>query len=112
MEAVFKREHILCAAIWYKDLPTQRLLPKNIEKGIVICGHRHGHCIDTMKTLGELRTVKFAPDGVGEHEQGFLTNLNRFVDRLEAAEIAVKTGQADRNLLHNPRIGLFSEDLY
>lgn len=112
MDAVFKPEYILCAAIWYKDLPTQRLLPKNIDKGIVVCGHRHGHCIDTMKTLGELRTVKFAPDGVGEHEQGFLTNLNRFVDRLEAAEIAVKTGQADRNLLHNPRIGLFSEDLY
>ncbi len=106
------KEKIICAAIWYKELPTQRLLPKNIDRGIVICGHRHGQCIDIMKTLGELRTVTFSPDGVGEHEQGFLTNTNKFVDRLEAAEIAVKSGQVYRSFLHNPRVGLFSEDLY
>jgi len=105
-------EYILCAAIWYKDLPTQRLLPKNVDKGIVVCGHRHGHCIDIMRSLGTLRSVTFGPDSVGEHEQGFLTSTNRFVDRLEAAEVAVSQGQVWRNFLINPKVGLFSEDLY
>lgn len=106
------RERVICAAIWYKELPSQRLLPKNVDKGIVVCGHRHGHCIDTMKSLGTLRTVTFGPDSVGEHEQGFLTNANRFVDRKEAVEIAVKAGQVYRNMLINPNVGLFSEDIY
>lgn len=105
-------EYITCAAIWYKELPKQNFPPKNIDKGIVVCGLRHSNCIDIMKTLGELRTVRFAPDGVGETIQGFMTSENRFVDRLEAAEIAIKSGQVLRNFLSNPLIGLFSEDLY
>ena len=104
-------EYILCAAIWYKDLPTQRLLPKNVDKGLVVCGHRHGQCIDTMRSLGTLRSVTFGPDSVGEHEQGFLTNTNRFVDRLEAANIATENGQVEKDLI-NPNVGLFSEHLY
>lgn len=106
------KEYILCAAIWYKELPTQRLLPKNIEKGIVVCGHRHGQCIDIMRSLGTLRTVTFGPDSVGEHEQGFLTNTNRFVDRLEAVKIATENKQVKTENLINPMVGLFSEDLY
>lgn len=39
-------------------------------------------------------------------------DCNRFVDRVEGAEIAVKAGQVYRNFLHNTKIGLFSEDLY
>jgi hypothetical protein len=106
------KEYILCAAIWYKDLPTQHFLPKNIDKGIVVCGHRHGHCIDVMRSLGTLRTVTFGPDSVGEHEQGFLTNTNRFVDRLEALEIARSANQIKPDEIINERIGLFSENLY
>jgi hypothetical protein len=105
-------ERITCAAIWYKDLPTQTFLPKNIDKGIVVCGHRHSNCIDVVKMLSGLRSVQLAPDGVGESEQGFMTSHNRFVDRLEAVEVAVKAGQVYRNFLDNPKIGLFSEDLY
>lgn len=105
-------ERITCAAIWYKDLPDSVFKPTNIDKGIVVCGHRHGNCIDTVKSLSGLRTVQFAPDGVGESVQGFMTSNNRFVDRLEAAEVAIKAGQVYRNFLDNPRIGLFSEDLY
>jgi hypothetical protein len=105
-------EYILCAAIWYKDLPTQKLLPKNIDKGIVVCGQRHGHCIDIMRSLGTLRSVTFGPDSVGENEQGFLTSKNRFVERIEAAEIAAKQGQVQIDSLINPMVGLFSEDLY
>lgn len=108
----YPKEYITCAAIWYKDLPNQVYPPKNISKGIVVCGHRHSNCIDIMKSLGELRTVRFSPDGVGESEQGFMTSENRFVDRTEAMEIAIKAGQVLRNFLSNPMIGLFSEDLY
>jgi hypothetical protein len=106
------KEYILCAAIWYMDLPTQRLLPKNVEKGIVVCGHRHGQCIDVMRSLGTLRTVTFAEDGVGEHEQGFLTNTNRFVDRQEALRIAKAANQIKPGEVINEYIGLFSENLY
>jgi hypothetical protein len=107
-----KTEYITCAAIWYKELPNQHFPPKNIKEGLVVCGHRHHNCIDIMATLGKLRTVTFSPDGVGESIQGFMTSRNRFVDRLEAAEIAINSGQVDRENLDNPIIGLFSEDLY
>jgi hypothetical protein len=105
-------ERITCAAIWYKELPTATFNPKNINKGIVVCGHRHSNCIDVVKTLSGLRSVQIAPDGVGETIEGFMTSNNRFVDRVEGAEIAVKAGQVYRNFLHNTKIGLFSEDLY
>jgi len=35
-----KIEYITCAAIWYKELPNQHFLPKNIKEGLVVCGHR------------------------------------------------------------------------
>ena len=107
-----KSEYITCSAIWYKDLPNQIYPPKNIDKGIVVCGHRHSNCIDIMVSLGKLRTVQFGPDSVGETVQGFLTSKNRFVDRLEALEIALAMEQVKQDDLYNPIIGLFSEDLY
>lgn len=109
-----KREKILCAAIWYKDIPLQKeipqVLPKNCDRGLVVLGHRHGQAMWTMSCLTGLRSVENAEDGVGEHEQGFLTNTNRFVDREEGFEIAEVAGQ----LNERPRWGrtLYSEDLY
>ncbi len=100
-------EYILCSAIWYKDLPTQKLLATNIDKGIIVCGHRHGHIIATVKALAELRTVKFGADSVGETEQGFLTSKNRFVSREEAAIIAFSTGQ-----IAVEKLTLYSEDVW
>src|SRR5699024_6650262 len=84
---------LLCSAIWYKDLPTQRLLPKNCNTGIVLCGWRHGNIIAQMAATMNLRTVKNGEKSVGEYEQGFLTNDNRFVNRNEAANIAFKSKQ-------------------
>lgn len=103
-------EKILCAAIWYKELPTQTFLPKNIKNGIIVCGHRHGHCIDITKMLSGLRTVQIAPDGVGKTVQGFLTNTNRFVDRKEAWVIAEKAKQIIQ--ISGGKGTLYSEDLY
>jgi hypothetical protein len=106
-----KNEYILCAAIWYKEIPLKKhipdVLPKNCDIGIVVTGYRHGQCMWTMGCLTGLRSVTNAEDGVGEHIQGFITNTNRFVDREEAAQIAFDSGQIQQH-----KITLYSEDLY
>jgi len=104
-------EKIVCAAIWYKELPTAPANGcKNIDKGIVIFGLRHGHVISLCRTLTGKRTVTFAEDGVGEHEQGFLTTENRFVDREEGWIIAEREGQLIG--CSGGKGTLYSEDLY
>ena len=83
-------EYILCAAIWYKELKVEKFGAKNeVETGVVVARWRHGNCVHVTKQLSGLRSVQFAPDGVGESIQGFLTSQNRFVDRKEAGEIAL-----------------------
>lgn len=99
--------YLLCSAIWYKDLPTMRLLPNNCDKGIVLCGWRHGNIIAQMQATMGLRTVVHGQNSAGEHEQGFLTNDNRFVERDEAAEIAFRCGQ-----IKGEKKYLFSEDVW
>ncbi len=98
---------ILCAAIWYKEITLKKVingvLPKNCDRGLVVCGHRHGQCIWTVSSLTGLRTE----DATGEHEQGFLTSDNRFVTREEAAIIAFEAHQ-----INEPKETLYSEDLY
>ena len=100
-----KQERILISAIWYKDLETSRIKPVNVDNGLVLCGFRHDDIISQMFSLGK-RTVFV---DVGEYEQGFLTSENRFVDRIEAKEIAIKSDQLIRNRSSDR---LFSEDLW
>lgn len=101
-------ETILCAAIWYKEIPLKKeiagVLPKNCDRGLVVAGHRHGQCMWTMGSLTGLRSVQTE---VGEYVQGFLTNINRFVARDEAAIIAFDAGQ-----IAEKKETLYSEDLY
>lgn len=100
-------EQILCAAIWYKDFSGKtKYQPVNIDKGIVLCGWRHGCIIEQMKAVGNKRTVRFGHDAAGESVQGFITSKNRFIDRHEAAELFAKNG-------FTPEFDqLYSEDLY
>ena len=100
-------ERILCAAIWFDDGKEYAHQPKNISTGIVLCGWRHG-CI--FPQIGGL--VKERQElGIHEKEQGFLTSLNRFVDRKKAFKIALKENQIiDLNNTRGNR--LYSEDLY
>ena len=99
-----KEEKILCAAIWFKDIhPRATHRPKNTPGGVVLCGFRHGDIISQLTAMTNLRMAD-----VGISIQGFLTNYNRFVDRLEGAEIFVQTGGE----LKHHRTKLFSEDLY
>jgi hypothetical protein len=105
-------EYILCAAIWYKDLPMKRpevldnrgFRPYNVDRGVVVSGWRHGNCIYQMVAITGLRSI---PAEAGEEIQGFLTSRNRFVDRKEAGEIAFANGQTNELKKY-----LYSEDLY
>jgi hypothetical protein len=105
------KEYILCAAIWYMEIPILKfidgVLPKNCDRGLVILGHRHPQCMWTMGSLTGLRSVTYAEDGVGDFEQGFLTNKNRFVGREEGAIIAFESKQITKE-----KKTLYSEDLY
>lgn len=102
-----KPETIVCAAIHYVDQTpeyfVEPLRPVNLEKGIVIPGIRHGHCIWLWKTMtGKNTNTKDS----GKTIQGFITNKNRFLDRKEARELFIKNGGI-------PEFNeLYSEDLY
>lgn len=102
-------ERIYSAAIWYKDLPTSKWLPKNIDTGIVVVGHRHADIIKTVYNLLGKRTCTNGEDCTGEHLQGFYTNKDRFVDRIEAMHIAEA---ADQIISFTKSEQLYSEDLY
>lgn len=104
-------ERIICSAVWFKDfiiskeIPNNLLLPFNCDKGVVFSGYRHHQCIYqavaiTGKTQYEL----------GKSIQGFLTNLNRFVDREEGAKIALDNKQINKLNYSNNK--LYSEDIY
>jgi len=104
-------ERILCAAIWYKDfslenndIPSDLMRPYNCDCGVVFSGHRHPHCMYQAVAITGKRQFE-----LGEEVQGFLTNLNRFVDRKEGAKIAIDNKQIDV-LNHGKQ--LYSEDLY
>jgi hypothetical protein len=103
------QERIYSAAIWYKNLPTAKWLPTNIDTGVVVVGHRHADVIRTVMNLLGKRTCTYGDDCTGESVQGFYTNKSRFVDRQEAMTIAREAGQV---ISDNTSDQLYSEDLY
>lgn len=98
-------ERVICAAIWYDDKKQRGNQPLNIKTGIVACGLRHANCFPIL----------FAVFPNGEYKksciQGFLTNRNRFVNREEAAMIAMKAKQIDKPKYFGG-LELDSSDLY
>lgn len=95
-------EIIICAAVRYKDK--------------IWMGHRHPQALSAMKdTLSyEMNRKEMQENSVGE-DQGFVTSLNRYVNREEAWEIALKAKQIKDIELHvatNSHPLLFSEDIY
>lgn len=96
-------EYILCAAIWFDDGQRYVHQPKNIETGFVVAGRRHHNCFTTMYIVSNKDTSYNKYNKI----QGFITNLDRFVDREEAAKIAYKAGQTKKL-----ESSLFSEDIY
>ena len=80
------KEKILCAAIWLKDDKQYVFQPRNIARGIVLCGYRHGSIIGQMEAMG----YNLSADN---QVQGFLTSKNRFLNRVEVRNLILKTGQ-------------------
>lgn len=97
-----KVKYIICSAILFKDGKKHVHQPFNIESGFVLCGHRHHNCFMTASILAEDKKFQSYDD-----VQGFLTNENIFVDRVEAGRIAFEAGQTDELISV-----LYSEDLY
>ena len=99
---------IISSAIHYDDGVVYVHQPTNISKGFVIAGRRHHNCVTTLAILAKIsgfeRTSRY------KETQGFLTSDDRFVDRKEAAKIAMRSGQV-RELKHREN-ELDSSDLY
>lgn len=107
------KEYILCAAIWYKDgtEAPKGMIAQNVSSGVVIGQWRHGNCINiratnpiwNKKTLKEridrkndavpMMVSNEKPDIEYEYVDGFITSCGRFVDRWQAAKIALDCGQ-------------------
>lgn len=95
-----EKEYILCAAIHYDDGGKYPHQPKNIETGMVFCGRRHHNCFPQL--------AKSFPDrDKNKVSQGFITSHDRYVNRIEGAQIAFNVKQTEK--LEDI---LFSEDLY
>lgn len=106
-----KEEYIICSAIHWDDGNVYTHQPNNIITGIVICGRRHHNCYSILAGLKGNYEEKCK---VGREGQGFLTNLNRYVNRVEGMKIAKLAGQLINPSLHegNEDAILTSEDLY
>lgn len=111
------KEFILCAAIWINDGLKYDEQPVNIDSGFVICGRRHNNCYKTIAILKGnvntyLRNLNLSDEDYRK-QPGFITSLDRFVNRKEGWEIAklnnqIQFGNSDNN---DDEI-LISENLY
>lgn len=118
------KEFILCAAIYYNDGKKHIHQPKNIETGFVIVGRRHHNCYATLSTIADIDTaIKLKIENIenkmtlDDHRksQGFITSLDRYVDRKEAWKIAKENNQIKFGLKVCDRgedSELISENLY
>lgn len=100
-------ERILCAANYYNDNIKHVHTAKNVEIGFLTCGRRHHNCISTFAQIMGFPYSKESLVIMNTEIQGFLTNTDRFVNRIEAAKIAFEAGQIKEQLKT-----LYSEDLY
>lgn len=98
------KQYIICAAIHVNNDKTYQQQPKNITSGYVVCGRRHCNAIIT-NFLIEAGIVENIDKTI--IEQGFMTSDDLFVSRKEAAKIAYKAGQIEREVKT-----LISEELY
>lgn len=114
------KEYILSAAIWYKDgtEAPRGFIAQNIDSGVVIGQWRHGNIINIRATNPLWNAKKLAerrgenPMEIKKHEDtlsyfdevdGFITSKGRFVDRWQAAELALLCGQIDEKRALNDK---------
>ena len=116
------KEFILCAAIWVNDKQKHEQQPENIDIGYVICGRRHHNCYQTIKSI----TGQTPNESIGDllrsmtleeqrKHQGFITSLDRYVNRKEGWKIAKVNNQIQFGLNASDNGDdsiLISENLY
>jgi hypothetical protein len=104
-------ERILCSAIWFKPKTDEDVdfghQPKNVDGGFVVCGVSPHNCFSVVKSL--FSDISKFKEKYKEVAQGFVTSDNRFIDRIEAVDVALKSGQIKER---GNRMKLFSEDLW
>lgn len=114
------KESILCVAIHVNDGVKHDFQPKNIETGYVVCGYRHGNCYNVIGSLiadspeKKVGLEKFFDEN-GRLSEGFITSLNRYVDRKEAWVLAKVNNQIQYGLVVSDNGDdsiLISENLY
>ena len=97
---------IICAAV-----KTTFINHLGEEVTVVGSGHRHGNCLDTMTKCGA-PMLKHR----WNEEQGFMTNVGKFLNRKEAFKHALKCGQLSATTRQFKKERnedeLYSEDLY
>lgn len=92
-----EREFIVCSALNFN--------------GNIICGHRHSDCYATLKNVAKIKDEEMPK----RENQGFITSLNRYVDRKEAWRIAKENDQIQwgKEASENGKNSqLISENLY
>ena len=114
-----EKEFIICAAIWINDKTEHTQQPENIEIGFVVCGRRHHNCYQTIKDLkGDVneyfKSLNYKDEDYRDH-QGFITSLDRYVNRKEGWIIAKANNQIQFGLTASEGVDesiLISENLY
>ncbi|MHA1199458.1 MAG: hypothetical protein ACTSQF_09045 [Candidatus Heimdallarchaeaceae archaeon] len=86
------KEYILCAAVWFDNKTVYPHQPTNIKSGLVVLGRRHHNAITTAFLLNDEKKINTACTNT----QGFITNLDHFVNRKEAGKIAFEAKQIDK----------------
>lgn len=92
-------EKIIAAALRVKDCESKDGAFKMAE--IIVTGRRHSNCFENL-----YRSWNYDKSKV---EQGFYTDQSRFIDRREAMELALSTGQLAKTTGFQE---LWSEDLW
>ena len=82
-----------------------------MQDGYIIRGHRHKDCIRTAREMPRYSSDVHMPHG---ENQGFITSLNRFVDRKEGLKLQLEAGKESyaKKYGDDYRQQLYSEDLY
>lgn len=108
---MYKLERIICSANFYNDGIVHVHQPINITTGYVIAGMRHHNCIAIFSIMQEGVPREETLKLMRTEDQGFITTLNRYVDRKEGLQIALAANQVlDINEIRGTN--LYSEDLY
>ncbi len=112
------KEFIVCAAVWFNDGKTYGDQPENITEGLVIAGRRHNNCYASGFALQREYledVIRNMSEQDMKNHHGFITSLDRYVNRKEAWIIAKENNQIVYGLnaqVDDENAILISENLY